>query len=269
MTNMIFRLIFLIVVFVLPCVAIFTGLSCLPLQATGPKPEAYPECVILLHGLGRTSDSMDDMARALKDAGFDTINLDYPSREFSVETLAMDIIPRGIRHCRAQGAKKLHFVTHSMGGILLRYYLTQRSIENFGRAVMLSPPNQGSELVDELKDNALYQWYHGPAGLQLGTGPDSFVAGLGPVNYPVGVITGNTHAIFDAWFASKIPGDDDGKVSVERAKVEGMTDFLELPFSHPFIMQKEAVAEQTIHFLHHGMFHRPSETGGEAFTGGK
>jgi len=260
--EMILRPIFQSMATLLPCIAIITGLTCLPARAAGKNSKASFECVILLHGLGRTADSMEDMARALKEAGFGTINLDYPSRDYPIETLAMDVIPRGIRHCREQGAKKIHFVTHSMGGILLRYYLTQRPIENFGRVVMLSPPNQGSELVDELKDNALYQWYHGPAGLQLGTGPDSFVAGLGAVNYPVGVITGNTHAVFDAWFADKIPGDDDGKVSVERAKVEGMVDFLALPFSHPFIMQKKAVADQTIYFLRHGMFYRPADTHG-------
>ncbi|BBO90632.1 hypothetical protein DSCOOX_38120 [Desulfosarcina ovata subsp. ovata] len=101
--------------------------------------------------------------------------------------------------------------------------------------VMLSPPNQGSEVADALKENPFYQWYNGPAGQPLGTDPDGFVAGLGPVDYPVGVITGNTHALFDAWFSEKIPGDDDGKVSVGRAKVKGMSDFLVLPFSHPYL----------------------------------
>jgi triacylglycerol lipase len=255
-----FRFILQKLVLLLPWMALIVALSPLPLQANDPESKANSECVILLHGLGRTADSMDDLARALETAGFDTINLDYPSRDYPIETLAMDTIPRGIRHCQAQGAEKLHFVTHSMGGILLRYYLTRQPIENLGRVVMLSPPNQGSEIADELKGNALYQWYNGPAGQQLGTGSDGFVAGLGPVDYPVGVITGNTHAMFDGWFAGRIPGEDDGKVAVERAKVEGMTDFLVLPFSHPFIMKKEAVAEQTIYFLRQGVFHRPADT---------
>ena len=230
--------------------------ACAPglLLANDPASKPNVECVVLLHGLGRTADSMDDLAEALESAGFDTANLDYPSRDQSIETLAMDTIPSGIRQCQAKGAQQLHFVTHSMGGILLRYYLTQEPINNLGRVVMLSPPNQGSEIADALKDNALYQWYNGPAGQQLGTEPDGFVAGLGPVDYPVGIITGNAHALFDVWFAREIPGDDDGKVSVERAKVKGMIDFLVLPYSHPFIMQKKAVADQAIHFLRHGMF---------------
>ncbi|WP_419661380.1 hypothetical protein Dvar_18110 [Desulfosarcina variabilis str. Montpellier] len=225
-----------------------------PLLANGSAPTPRPECVILLHGLGRTADSMEDLAEALETAGYGTVNLDYPSRDEPIETLAMTTIPSGISLCQAKGAEKIHFVTHSMGGILLRYYISRQPLDNLGRVVMLSPPNQGSEIADALKDNSLYQWYNGPAGQQLGTAPDGFVAGLGPVDYPVGIITGNAHAAFDVWFASEIPGDDDGKVSVERAKVEGMTDFLVLPYSHPFIMQKKAVAEQVIHFLRHGVF---------------
>lgn len=230
-------------------------LSC-PGLAKDPAPRAQSGCVVLLHGLGRTADSMDDMAEALEEAGFATINLDYPSRDFPIEKLAMDTIPQGIRYCRSNGSGPLHFVTHSMGGILLRYYLTRAPIENLGRVVMLSPPNQGSEVVDALKDNPLYRWYNGPAGQQLGTGPDDFVAGLGPVNFPVGVITGNTHAFFDGWLSDLIQGEDDGKVSVERAKVAGMADFLVLPYSHPFIMEKKEVIFQTIHFIHHGVFER-------------
>jgi pimeloyl-ACP methyl ester carboxylesterase len=245
-------------VFMLTCMASMAIFSAFSLKADGTAPKPDSECVILLHGLGRTAGSMADLAKALETAGFDTINLDYPSRDLPIETLAMDTIPQGIRHCRSQGAQALHFVTHSMGGILLRHYLTRRSIENLGRVVMLSPPNQGSEIADVLKDNALYQWYNGPAGQQLGTDPDGFVAGLGPVTYPVGVITGNTHAMFDAWFAKEIPGQDDGKVSVERAKVEGMADFLVLPYSHPFIMKKKAVADQVIYFLRHGLFDHPT-----------
>ena len=225
-----------------------------PLIAGDPVSKPGMECVVLLHGLGRTADSMEELGEALEAAGFDTVNLDYPSRDEPIEMLAMDTVPSGIRQCQAKGAQQLHFVTHSMGGILLRYYLIRQPIDNLGRVVMISPPNQGSEITDALKDNALYQWYNGPAGQQLGTDPDGFVAGLGPVDYPVGIITGNTHAVFDIWFASEIPGDDDGKVSVERAKVEGMTDFLVLPYSHPFIMQKKTVAEQAIHFLRHGVF---------------
>ncbi len=217
-------------------------------------PKSKVECVILLHGLGRTSNSMDSMSEGLEEAGYSTVNLDYPSRKSSIETLALETIPAGLAECHAIEASKTHFVTHSMGGILLRYYLLIHPIENLGRVVMLSPPNRGSEVVDFLRDWELYKWYHGPAGQQLGTGSDSLVMTLGPVDYPVGIITGDSPAFFDFWLKDMIPGPGDGKVSVERSKVDGMRDFLVLHYSHSFIMEKTDVIEQTIHFLINGNF---------------
>ena len=166
----------------------------------------------------------------------------------------MKAIPDAVRDCRSQGCTTIHFVTHSLGGILVRYYLAQRPLAELGRIVMLSPPNQGSEAVDALRDNFFYRWYNGPAGMQLGTDADGIAARLGPVDYPVGVITGNVHSFFDGWLSAIIPGEDDGKVSVARAKVAGMTDFLVVPHPHPFIMNQEEVIAQTLHFLQEGKF---------------
>lgn len=202
---------------------------------------------------------MGPMAEALEKAGYHTVNPDYASRRHTVEHLAMEVLPKAIRHCRERGCGAIHFVTHSMGGILVRYYLSQDRPEALGRTVMLSPPNQGSEVVDRLRDNLFFRWYNGPAGLQLGTDPNGIAARLGPVDYPVGVITGSEHSFFDGWLSSIIPGEDDGKVSVERAKVAGMTDFLVAPHPHPFIMNREDVIAQTLHFLNEGRFSRACE----------
>ena len=214
----------------------------------------HSECVILLHGLGRTKQSMDKMASALEKAGFFPVNLDYPSTKHTIEELAEKTIPKGLERCRQEDTGTIHFVTHSMGGILLRYYLTRHRISQLGRVVMLSPPNQGSEAADILQDIIFYQWLNGPAGQQLGTDPKSLPATLGPVDFPLGVITGSRSGIFDFWLSSSIPGADDGKVSVERAKVDGMTGFLVLPYSHTFIMRQEEVIDQTTHFLRNGTF---------------
>ncbi|MFZ1987065.1 MAG: alpha/beta fold hydrolase, partial [Desulfatitalea sp.] len=207
-----------------------------------------------LHGLGRTHRSMKAMGKALEAAGYRTVNMDYPSRQAPIEELAMQVIPAALDQCREAGPGSIHFVTHSMGGLLVRYYLSREKIANVGRVVMLSPPNQGSEVCDYLHDNFFYRWYNGPAGQQLGTGPEDMPARLGPVTYPVGVITGNVHHFFDSWISGIIPGEDDGKVSVERAKVAGMTDFLALPYSHSFIMTQGETIAQTIYFLRHGAF---------------
>jgi pimeloyl-ACP methyl ester carboxylesterase len=218
------------------------------------------ECVILLHGLGRTSRSLSKMADALQAAGFGPVNLDYPSRKKTIQNLAMETIGRGLSRCAGMQARTIHFVTHSMGGVLVRYYLSRNRPENLGRVVMLSPPNQGSEAADHLRESALYEWFNGPAGQQLVTGPEGLPAQLGPVDFALGIITGNQHSFFDAWLADVIPGTDDGKVSVERAKVEGMADFLMLPYSHPFIMNANEVIEQTLHFLRNGRFDARSQS---------
>ncbi len=222
-----------------------------------PAPaQAGEECVILLHGLGRTRRSMTVMAEALAAVGYRTVNMGYPSREATVEALAMQAIPAALDQCGRTNSRSIHFVTHSMGALLVRYYLARQGMENLGRVVMLSPPNQGSEVCDRLRDNFFYSWYNGAAGQQLGTGPEDLPARLGPVQYPVGVITGNVHFFFDGWLAKMIPGEDDGKVSVERTKVAGMTDFMVLPYAHPFIMDQEETIAQTIRFLRDGGFQK-------------
>jgi pimeloyl-ACP methyl ester carboxylesterase len=212
------------------------------------------EEVILLHGLCRTSHSMAKMARALSDAGFKVSNIDYPSRTTTVDKLADDAIGRAVAGCNADGATKIDFVTHSLGGILVRSYLARHPIPNLGRVVMLGPPNQGSELVDKLGGWPPFKWVSGPAGAELGTGPDSVPNKLGPANFPVGIIAGDRSI---NWINSLIiPGPDDGKVSVKRTELAGMTDHIVIHTSHPFIMRNREAIRQTIQFLKTGKFER-------------
>lgn len=228
-------------------------LSSVPLFAQS-EPSTSPgaqRTVVLLHGLGRTARSMNDMAQALEAAGYKVENIDYPSTDYPFDEL-LQIVSKKIDRCCSRGESELNFVTHSLGGILVRAYAKEKGADAIHRAVMLSPPSRGSELVDELKGITLYQWITGPTGQQLGTDPDSVPLKLGPVKFEVGVITGTaTVNPINSWL---IPGPDDGKVSVDRAKVSGMTDFLALPHSHPFIMSSDEVIRQTVFFLQHGRF---------------
>ena len=209
-------------------------------------------CVVLLHGLARTGKSMNKMEKAVHDAGYEVLNIDYPSREYPIETLSAQHIPPALDQCRALKADRIHFVTHSMGGILIRHYLSGHAIAELGRVVMLSPPNRGSEVVDKLKNTPGYTLLNGPAGHQLGTDKNSVPLQLGPAEFDLGIITGNSTINF--FLSMLIPGEDDGKVAVERAKLEGMSDFLVLPYSHPFIMKRKAVITQVITFLENGRF---------------
>ena len=149
---------------------------------------------------------------------------------------------------------RIHFVTHSLGGIIVRYYLKNHRIPELGRVVMLSPPNGGSEVVDKFRDNFIFKWLNGPAGQQLGTGKDSLPKKLGGVAFELGVIDGDRS--INLFLSIIIPGPDDGKVSVSNAKVEGMKDFIIVHSSHPFIMKNRHAIKQTITFLRQGEFTR-------------
>jgi triacylglycerol lipase len=208
--------------------------------------------VILLHGLGRSSRSMRAIEAALDARGYRVINLDYPSRQHDIETL-VGMLAAEIERCCRNGPAPVHFVTHSMGGILVRAYLARNRFPPLGRVVMLSPPNQGSELVDAFGDNPLYELILGPAAEELGTqGATSVPRALPPVDFELGVITGDKSLNpLGAWL---IPGENDGTVSIESARVAGMQDFLVAPENHTFIMRSPEVIEQVIHFLEHGHF---------------
>ncbi|MDH5345506.1 MAG: alpha/beta hydrolase [Gammaproteobacteria bacterium] len=212
------------------------------------------ECVILLHGLNRSLRAMDEMAEALHDAGYTTANIDYPSQSAPIEEIAPLAVDTGLSECRTAGATTIHFVTHSLGGILLRYRQSQEPIPDLGRVVMLGPPNQGSEVVDELRDWKGADLLGGPAGRQLGTDEESVPSQLGPVDFELGVVAGV--GTINPWMSAILPGMDDGKVTVESTRVHGMVDFLIVDSSHAYLMKNEVVIQNTIAFLQTGKFPR-------------
>jgi len=230
-------------------------LAALSLGCAGSAAQAPPEAetVVLLHGLARTSRSMEPLETRLTEAGYRVVNLDYPSRDEPPEDLG-DQLRAQLAACCGEEPRPVHFVTHSLGGILVRLLAEKPELlpVEIGRVVMLSPPNQGSEVVDTLGDSAWFEAVMGPTGQELGTEGDSLPNRLGPVSFELGVITGS--GSIEPYLSWMIPGEDDGKVAVERAKVEGMKDFLVVPVSHPFIMADETVGDQVASFLRRGRF---------------
>jgi triacylglycerol lipase len=210
------------------------------------------EVIILLHGLARTSRCMDKAGKLLATYGYKIINVGYPSRKYNIETLAVNTIAPTLKQCASKDILKIHFLTHSMGGILVRYYLSTQLIDKLGRVVMLAPPNQGSEVVDKLAGWPVFNVINGPAGLQMGTGKNSLPNTLGPVNFPTGIIAGDKTV--NPLLSQLFPDTNDGKVSVSRTQVQGMKDFIVMPYSHTFMMQREAVIEQALHFIQQGYF---------------
>lgn len=216
-------------------------------------PAVAVDCVVLLHGLARTAASMDAMQAALADVGFETANIDYPSRHHSVEELADMAVPDGVEACRAkQDVERIHFVTHSLGGILVRQFLAGNDLEELGRVVMLAPPNQGSAAVDELGYLPGFDWLNGPAGRQLGKGEGSVPLRLGPADFELGIIAGSR--TIDPITSAVLDDPDDGRVSVVDTRLEGMRDFVVVEHSHAFIMRMREPIELTIRFLTRGSF---------------
>jgi len=224
----------------------------IPLLLCGGLAQA-DDCVVLLHGLMRSSTSMNTMQRELEAEGFLTANIDYPSRDHTVEELAGPTIEEGLATCRAyESTERIHFVGHSLGGILVRQYLSENDIPELGRVVMLGPPNQGSSAVDEMEDVPGFDWLNGPAGRQLGKGEDSVPLALGPADFELGVIAGNR--TIDPITSQVLENPDDGRVSVEDTKLDGMADFVVVEHSHAFMMRMQRPIELTIEFLQTGSF---------------
>jgi triacylglycerol lipase len=211
---------------------------------------ARADCVVLLHGLARTPGSMAALADAFSEHGYAVVNVGYPSRSKPIEELAPLAVSQGLAGCPENTT--VHFVTHSLGGILVRYYLETHGIADLGRVVMLAPPNQGSEVVDRIKGIPGFRLLNGPAGAQLGTDENSVPLQLGPVEFELGVIAGSE--TFNPILSLYLPNPDDGKVSVASTRVQGMKDFLVVPHSHTFMMQIPEVIEQTLLFIETGAF---------------
>jgi hypothetical protein len=224
--------------------ALLLGLTPAPLSA-----QDGAECVVLLHGLARGATSMLVLEEALRAEGFATVNPDYDSTALPIEALAETVVPTSVAAC-PEGAPRVHFVTHSMGAILLRQWMATETVPRLGRTVMLAPPNRGSELVDEFGALPPFEWVNGPAGAQLAT--DGLPTRLGPVWPEVGVIAGSRS--LNPVYSSILPGEDDGKVSVASTRVDGMAAHLTLPATHTFLMNNPVVIGQVLTFLRQGRF---------------
>jgi pimeloyl-ACP methyl ester carboxylesterase len=209
--------------------------------------------VVLLHGIFRTNKSMSPVERFLSAKGYRVINVGYPSCKKQIEGLVEDVREALGAH-KIEAAKKVHFVGYSLGGLLTRAYIKKYRPENLGRVVQLGPPNQGSEVADFAVKIFLYKYLYGPAGLQLVTDQSRFANLYGPVDYDLGIIAGNR--TLDPVFSLLIPGENDGKVSVERTKLPGMRDHIVVAATHTFMPGNKTVQMQAEHFIRCGEFLR-------------
>lgn len=225
------------------------------------------ECVVLLHGLARTSSAMAKLADNLAEDDYAVANVGYPSRHHQVDVLSELALADGLQQCQDMDASPVSIVTHSLGGILVRDYLQKNSLETLHRVVMLGPPNQGSEVVDSLKNVPGFRLFNGPAGIQLGTSEEDVPFLLEDVDFDLGIIAGSR--TINPILSQFLPNPDDGKVSVARARVDGMCAFLVLPVSHAMMMKNDTVIEQVKAFLENGEFSSEGAENGLCEDGGR
>ena len=224
-------------------------------EAVNGSGRAPHDGVVLLHGISRTARSLRKMQAAIEASGLATLNLGYASRRKTLEALAEDIHSDVERFTETiEGS--VHFVCHSMGGLLARVYLVKHRPKRLGRLVMLGTPNGGSEIADRLKNLKTYRAWFGPAGQQLVTRRDAATEAMfAPIDCPVGIIAGN-RSIYPIASALLLPRPNDGRVSVENTKLDGMADHIVIGSSHPWLVRNTQAIEQTIAFLKEGRFTR-------------
>ena len=210
------------------------------------------ECVVLVHGLWRSSSAMTSIKDDLKKYGYQTINIDYPSTEENIPALVKDYLEQGYQQCAATGAPVIHFVTHSLGGILVRQFLQSHRLPEGGKVVMLSPPNKGSELSEKFGSSGWYQWLVGPAGVSLSMKEGGLLRSLNAIKEPLGIIA--AYRDWSLWPESWLPTPNDGTVSVQSTKLPEMDDFIMINSGHSFMRFNDEVHSQIRQFLAYGAF---------------
>lgn len=210
------------------------------------------ECVVLVHGLWRSGFAMRSIASDLEDYGFHTVRIDYPSTKMEIPQLAEEFVPDGVKLCQQTGAEKIHLVTHSMGGILARQYLQNHKLPQGSRVVMLSPPNQGSDLSKKFHDSSWYQWLVGPAGASLTQDDSGIINQLLEIDEPVGVIA--AYRSWSLWPESWLSSPNDGTVSVKSMMLKEMDDLILVNSGHATMRYEEEIHHQIRHFIKTGAF---------------
>ncbi len=223
------------------------------MSAKSPPPI---DTVVLIHGFGRTRRSMWMVGVWLKFCGYRVTSLGYPSRCVSIaEAVERHIAPQ-LERLDLEPDSRVHFVTHSLGGIVFRAWAAQRDPAfPLGRAVLLAPPNQGSQIIDELRQWRWVRWLLGPVSAELGTDAESTPNSLGPLPPDTGIIVGNKATL--PFFRHLLGPASDGVVTIAGAHAAGEADFTVLPTDHTFIIWQPAVFWAVRQFLLTGSFTAP------------
>jgi pimeloyl-ACP methyl ester carboxylesterase len=205
------------------------------------EPSRSDELVVVLHGLGRSRRAMARMSRALEGEGFEVASLDYASTRRTLAEHANDVLAL-LDHV---DARRVSFVTHSLGGLVARTVLAHPRFPSRlqpHRLVMCAPPSRGASLARVLHANArpVVGAVFGPVLAELAKGP---VVPLPTV--PFLIVAGAKGARLNPL----LDGPDDGVVTVEETKLEGMHEHLVVDAIHTFVMQHPKTIAAAKRFL--------------------
>ncbi|MBT3754738.1 MAG: hypothetical protein HOG24_00510 [Candidatus Cloacimonetes bacterium] len=232
---------------------VFTFIIVITIFIVNLQAKQINESVILLHGLGDVKLSMLKLEIALKEEGYTTKNIGYSSNGETIESLAEKELSEIVERYKKIGFDKIHFVTHSMGGLIVRCYLQDHELPEGSRIVMLSPPNKGSEVADHFKESKLYNLIVGDVGQELAT-DSNILSELKQIIPEIGIIAGDKST--NSYFSKIIPGEDDGRVAVDNTKLIEMKDFMIVHSTHLTIKYNDEVIRQTVFFLQNGKFYK-------------
>jgi len=212
------------------------------------------KAVIVLHGIAMSRVWMAGIAWRLRRQGYAVQNLAYPSRKRTFDKLAEGIAP-AIDTAFETSGQPVNFVAHSTGALLVRCYAQKYGAEKIGRVVMIGAPNHGSEVADFLRRFPPFKWYFGPVGQALGTSVDDMGPKLPPVPFECGIIAGRNHYFhFPTSYIVDIPRPNDGLVTVDSTKVDGMKDHVVIFGDHSLMVWMPSVWKLALQFLAAGSF---------------
>lgn len=203
------------------------------------------ETIVLLQGMGRGRASLWMLDTRLRQAGYSVVTFPYMAHSHAIDDLAGQLC--ALLKAQIHGGR-YHLIAHSLGNVILRAAFRTDLPEGLGRIVMLAPPNQSADLVRALSDNRIYQWFTGESGQELAS--SEFYRDLPVPSVEFGIIAGNRGQSF------MLKEPNDGVISLEQTKLEGMTDWVVVDQSHNFIMNSKIVADLCASFIETGHFNR-------------
>tara|TARA_R110001592_G_scaffold59200_1_gene179609 strand:- start:60104 stop:60895 length:792 start_codon:yes stop_codon:yes gene_type:complete len=241
-------------IFLLVLLSVLTACNSIPAIPVALNPAiSNKQCVVLVHGLWRSGWAMRSIANDLNDYAYQTVSISYPSTSISIPEIAESYLPPAIEECKQGGAELIHIVSHSMGGIVVRQYLQNNHLPLGGKVVMLSPPNQGSELSEKFGDAGWYQHIVGPAGVSLSKKEGGIISSLKAVKEPVGIIA--AYRDWSLFPSTWLPEPNDGTVSVDSMKLAEMDDFVLINSGHATMRFNNDTHQQIRYFLSRGEFY--------------